>query len=272
MNTAPEDQQPRTCAFCTKTESLTKEHVWPAALHRRLKKAWDSPGQNYFWLSRLQRDLPNEPVIRDVCASCNNTTLSALDAYICELFDRYFVRIPNKGDTVHFRYDYHRLARWLLKISYNSCRANHGFDSFAFEPLRAYILGESLNHADSIRIFLELSHPTRIPKDDLPEGTPAGTVYVPEVNRIGHMAFRCALGEKIVRAIHLRGYTFLIAFFEPNASSKLRGITTQLFLAQNRGAVLLGPDRQNLYVRPSAKAWNSFKTAWCGFATEEQSQ
>ncbi len=53
--------------------------------------------------------------------------LSQLDAYGKSLYDQYFTVPVDFGDTVEFLFDFDRLARWLLKLSFNSGRV-HGTD------------------------------------------------------------------------------------------------------------------------------------------------
>src|SRR4051812_11135562 len=115
------------CAFCEQPGTMTREHLWPAALHARLFAA-NNQSQSAFWLRRLGKAIPAEPQIRDVCARCNNGALSELDTYICELFDRSFIHMPARDELVSFDYDYHRLKRWLLKMSYNSARIHSAPD------------------------------------------------------------------------------------------------------------------------------------------------
>ena len=126
------------CAFCKQSGTMTREHLWPAALHARLLAA-NSQAENAFWLRRLEKPIATEPQIRDVCARCNNGVLSQLDTYICELFDRSFVHMPARNGSVSFDYDYHRLKRWLLKMSYNSARIHSAPDLEALETARKYI-------------------------------------------------------------------------------------------------------------------------------------
>jgi hypothetical protein len=104
---------------------MTREHLWPASLHRRLIEANGQVTKNVFWLARLQREIPNEPQIKDVCAECNNVILSKLDAYICSLFDSTLAHVPRRNDRVCLAYDYHLLKRWLLKMSFNSARIHN---------------------------------------------------------------------------------------------------------------------------------------------------
>ena len=157
---------PRKCAFCGQARRLTREHLWPAALHARLSRL---PGESdrAFWTARLGVDLPNDPVVRDVCKPCNSGPLSELDSYICSLWDKYFRRSLNSGDKVVLKYDYHLLSRWLLKMCFNSARVNSGWDRFAFEPLLPYIIDGRTLSASSLRVFAELQYAARIPQEDL---------------------------------------------------------------------------------------------------------
>jgi len=77
-----------------------------------------------------------EFTVKDVCETCNNGELSKLDRYLCVLYDRYFAKIVEDGTSVEFEYDFGRLTRWLLKISYNSSRTtgNHRRPSRSAHP------------------------------------------------------------------------------------------------------------------------------------------
>jgi hypothetical protein len=67
--------------------------------------------------------IDGEPQVRDVCADCNNGPLSALDNYICELWDGHFHQIVPADAQIAFSVDYERLSRWLLKMSF--CFTSH---------------------------------------------------------------------------------------------------------------------------------------------------
>lgn len=47
------------CEFCQKQAVLTKEHLWPAALHKRLYTI-NQQSRKIFWLSKIQREIPRE--------------------------------------------------------------------------------------------------------------------------------------------------------------------------------------------------------------------
>ncbi len=197
---------PDICAYCKQPAVLTREHLWPASLHERLLKA-NAESLNIFWLARLQREIPSEPQIRDVCAHCNNVVLSDLDKYICTLFDAAFVHIPQRNERVAFEYDYHRLKRWLLKMSFNSARIHRCSDLFALEAVLPYIIGENYLFGESVQLFVQLSYPEEVPEADL--STDASSerpiIVEPTINRAGHVFFRVpGVGQKVLRAVHLQ--------------------------------------------------------------------
>lgn len=137
-----------TCAYCNANCPQTREHVIPR---------WYSqiPGDAETFSARapfthVQGDL----IVKDVCRSCNSGPLSRLDTYGKELYDRYFVFPAYIGETINFQYDADRLLRWLLKISYNSARAQEA-DVRILRQYRKVILGE-LPISDHICCWLHL--------------------------------------------------------------------------------------------------------------------
>jgi hypothetical protein len=145
--------------------------------------------------------------------------LFQLDAYICELFDRYFIYIYQRHATVRFEYDYHRLKRWLLKMSFNSARVDGSMDLFVYADLLRYIRGESLSAGRSVQLYVQLSCPGEIPREHLrdPELIGAPIVWEPKDNRVGLVVFNAeGVGRKVLRAVHLRSFSFFLAFFVPS--------------------------------------------------------
>ncbi len=263
---------PRNCAFCGQATTLTREHVWPAAMHARLSS---EPGQSPrgFYSSRLGIDLPNEPVIKDVCGECNSGPLSALDAYICSMWDRYFCHSLHCGEKVVFEYDYHRLARWLLKLCFNSARGTKAFDLFALEPLVSYIKDDFRQRSSSVRLFVELQFPARIPPEDaksmgLPERP---DLFEPKGNRVGHIVFTSNDGrKKVLRAVHLRSFSFLIAFFMPGHPEDEITDFARTFLRHRPRTRLLVPQLSKVdLICGQQNAWDSFKSARSTIRFEE---
>ena len=254
--------QQKVCAFCSKNGSLTKEHLWPAALHKRLQNARGDT-ENLFYLLKLESEILAEPTIKDVCSNCNNVLLSELDSYICFLFDKYFAKIYERDEEIIFEYDYHKLVRWLLKLCYNSARVNNGRDLFIFDFLKEYILVHSLKNHSCLKVFVGLTYPDVIPEDELPTNYTGvnPVIYRPELNRVGHALFQAPDGRyKLMRAVHLRSFSFTIAYFAPETPETLIKEFMQLYL----------DSRQKLYLLPqtpakftlicgSDSAWESIK-------------
>ncbi len=125
-----------TCAYCGQVASLTREHIWPRCIIERV------PTYVMRYSEKADKVFAADLVIKDVCSSCNNGGLSALDSYACTLYDKYFHNIVQSSDRVLFEYDHELLSRWLLKVSFNSARANSQ-DEFFHYPLRSFIMGYS---------------------------------------------------------------------------------------------------------------------------------
>jgi hypothetical protein len=215
-----------------------------------------------FWLRRANAEIEGEPKLRDVCQACNNGALSQLDAYICELFHRYFIHIYQRHAIVRFEYDYHRLKRWLLKMSFNSARVHGSMDLFVYPNLLTYIRGESLSAGRSVQLYVQLSYPGKIPREHLrdPELVGAPIVWEPQDNRVGLLAFSAeGVGLKILRAVHLRSFSFFLAFFDPRGKSAVVSDFSKTFLGGRRQTVLLFASRDYAdLVCDGMDAWQSF--------------
>jgi hypothetical protein len=221
--------------------------------------------QHCFWSRKLDKTIPAEPTIKDVCEHCNNVVLSDLDAYICTLYDKYFGRVLEKGEKVTFKFHFDSLARWLLKLSYNSARTESSFDALVFEPLTNFILNQQDPPADYFRVFVQLQYPGHVPKSDRDVFNSADfpPVFYPAVFRAGHMVFALTNGSrKILRAIHLCSYTFLLAFFEPEKTGETPGQFTEIFLHLNKRTKLLTRNLNRVkLICGEEDAWESIKAA-----------
>jgi len=97
------------------------------------------------WNEVTQGMVGGERKIKDVCAKCNNSALSELDAYGKQLLVGNGLlgrNYPKRTLTLH--YDYGMLLRWLLKISFNSSRAD-GAHSPLFEPFVPFMMGKAVH-------------------------------------------------------------------------------------------------------------------------------
>lgn len=246
------------CAYCRQQGDLTREHLWPTSLHRRLMTLAEQK-QSAFWLARLQKEIVGEPTIRDVCATCNNGVLSELDGYICTLFDRVLYRVPAFDELVTFEYDYHLLKRWLLKMSYNSARVHDSADLFALGGMLPYILGRDDRLGKYTHLFLQMSYPEQVPEEERTGAFSA--LYEPTNHRCGHLFFRVhGVGQKVLRAVHLRAFSFYLAFFQPGEKVRVMAHFDQVFTQTMQGTIRLSPAQGKTEVRCNGiGAWESVR-------------
>ncbi|MBW4527091.1 MAG: hypothetical protein KME18_18195 [Phormidium tanganyikae FI6-MK23] len=166
----------KACAYCNVEGAMTKEHIWSKALIKR----WESKLKTYN--PKTEKFYTGEPVIKDVCANCNNVRLSQLDQYWSEIYDAQLKNQVQRGDGVVFTYSYDLLLRSLLKISFNSCRAT-GDDRRAIaahQKVRDYILGEG-KKPKGFSIRLQIVTPAKVIN-----GEKIG------IDEFSHGAMRCA--------------------------------------------------------------------------------
>jgi len=140
----------KVCAYCDFSGKLTKEHLFPASVIARYNELWSSTDKlNKFFQSDLK--------IKDVCSACNNGFLSDLDNRFLPLFDQYMLNPINSGESADFEYDYHKLLRFLLKVSYNSSRVSVGGQETRKILARyvPYIMGSESN-AENVLLYLQI--------------------------------------------------------------------------------------------------------------------
>lgn len=146
----------RTCAYCGSGGPLTHEHLFTDGLLKRV-----TPPENALqYLKKPRKFVDGDVTVKDVCSKCNNELLSSLDDYICKLYDECFKDFVHKGESIRFRYDFDKLARWLLKTIYNSGRV-HNYGSHVFPKWIQYIL-YGLEKPEGITILVRIVIPHKV--------------------------------------------------------------------------------------------------------------
>lgn len=133
-------RQIKKCAYCGGVEKLSREHVFPNGIIQRFNEKLVS------YNDKTDVSFKGDLVIKDVCSSCNNGTLSELDAYLCSVYDQCMSLAILPGKDVTLAYEYDQLLRSLLKISFNSARgSSNGSKAVkAYRNLIPYIVGDVL--------------------------------------------------------------------------------------------------------------------------------
>ena len=74
------------CAYCGKETKGTKEHIISSAI-------LDLFPECYLTFDDIRKKTYSaDPVIKDVCAECNNHRISYIDSYAKDFIGRYFVK------------------------------------------------------------------------------------------------------------------------------------------------------------------------------------
>ncbi len=108
------------CAYCDFEGKMSREHIIPKGFieHMNFK-------QPTVWFDKAPTRVINaELTVKDVCPCCNNGELSKLDSYALNLILKYNEQLSIVTKKIYFKYNYNLLIRWLMKICYNSARAN----------------------------------------------------------------------------------------------------------------------------------------------------
>lgn len=185
----------RVCSYCDEPRKLTKEHIWPASIIRRVadRASYNPKAGKLLWA---------EMVISDVCEPCNNGPLSALDAYGAELYDKYFSNYYLGDKPLTFEYDYQRLAKWLLKLSFNAARANQS-DHVRLAQYRNSLLEADCDLPEDFSIAVDLLVPEVI--------SPEKEAVLPASNRICRIAFSEPIDDWCtVRLVAINSFYFWI--------------------------------------------------------------
>ena len=120
---------------------MTREHIIPKSIINLFQSANQTDGMQFIPKSG-GKYIDGESTIKDVCATCNNEILGRLDEYASTKFAPQCIELMEEGQTRRLEYDYALLARWLLKIAFNSSRVSNS-DTELLKPYREFIKGNS---------------------------------------------------------------------------------------------------------------------------------
>jgi hypothetical protein len=191
------------CAFCFQANRLTREHIWPEGILKRL------PFYTAKFNEKADKVIGGDHIIKDVCVTCNNGALSALDAYGCMLFDKYFHAVAEPKTELQFEYDYDKLFRWLAKIAYTTVRSSSANPNLSFlRPLTPYILGQSVRPSE-MELYLDIVTHSTIPTIHGIQQFPATAYRSESVERKPPLP-----DWRVVRLVSINSFYFYILLFE----------------------------------------------------------
>lgn len=225
------------CSYCDHDRAPTREHIIPSWYYRHDS----SPDDLGFMEKAKGKIIKTELVIRDVCGVCNNGSLSELDAYGKELFFSHLNRYVFKDSNESLSYDYEKLVRWLLKISYNSARA-HDSDAIILAQYKKAILGEQALPAGLILRIRTIAPATHGVYSVFPAEKDSAIANYPTWFRVG--VFRVNSFDSMYwafRHITINSYSFLL--YIPDLSSSHASAEADSLMdavaAENDGSIVL---------------------------------
>ena len=127
------------CAYCGNEAGGTKEHIISSAI-------LDLFPECYITFDDARHiSHESDPMIKDVCAVCNNQRISYIDSYAKEFIGKYFTQKYSEDAVVDVEYDYVMIQKMLLKYAYNDMRS-HKWDCSFFDPeIIHYLMDEKDN-------------------------------------------------------------------------------------------------------------------------------
>lgn len=69
-------------------------------------------------------------MIKDVCADCNNNSISYIDSYSKKVVELYFLKKYSKDNMLPFEYDYSLIQKMCSKYAFNDLRSRNKEVSF----------------------------------------------------------------------------------------------------------------------------------------------
>lgn len=126
------------CAYCGVECRPTREHVISSAI-------LDLFPECYLTFDGERKKIhQGDPLVKDVCAKCNNDYLSYIDEYAKNFIGKYFVDKYEEDDELEVEYEYTMIQKMLLKFAFNDLRANCGDISFFDDKIKDFLLNESM--------------------------------------------------------------------------------------------------------------------------------
>lgn len=240
----------RRCAFCGESAPLTREHVWPRCISQKRK------GETRF-LGKNRRFFDGDLTVKDVCARCNNGALSALDNYVCGLYEAQLHLLAKPNQSLVFRYNYGLLLRWLLKISYNSARVNNTDEDVLARYCDFILTGKGL--PEGLVVPVELVRPSKHTRKN-------GAQFIwPDTLRCARVQIGAApLPGYCVRLVSIRSFYFYLVIETKEALTDKERAFSEQMLSAWLPATKLGPEANQLTLRAGGRRTLDAHRDWIG--------
>lgn len=251
------------CAYCKLDRPATREHVIPSFVYKFIKEARDGA---IGWNEAAKKLVEGEAKVKDVCEVCNSEILGKLDDYARDFLVRSGLLVQNfLRSRVTLQYDYVKLLRWLLKVSFNSSRVD-GVYSHLFERHIPFILGASTAPPRSqIALCVALAAPLVLSKAGVDskmfkEAANGEERLNPFLARLGYGTIRGAQGYAL-RINMFGAIVFYLLIFDEDIQPGIAASEIRKFLKQSSSALEVKSHRKQLELRAGDATWIDFYEA-----------
>lgn len=125
------------CAYCGQETKGTKEHIISSGI-------LDLFPECYLTFDNVRKKVyMADPMVKDVCAECNNRRITYIDSYAKRFIGQYFIQKYSEGDKVKIEYEYTMVQKMLLKYAFNDMRSYKLDCSYFDEEILHYLMNES---------------------------------------------------------------------------------------------------------------------------------
>jgi hypothetical protein len=125
------------CAYCGQETKGTKEHIVSSGILDLFPECYLT-----FDSTRGKIHMA-DPMVKDVCAECNNKRITYIDSYAKSLIGQYFTRNYSEEDKIKIEYDYTMVQKMLLKYAFNDMRSHKLDCSYFDDEILHYLMNES---------------------------------------------------------------------------------------------------------------------------------
>lgn len=214
------------CAYCGTEGKMSREHVIPKGFINNMNfKALT------VWLDKAPSKVINgELMVKDVCAECNNGELSQLDAYALKLIISYNDKITFDTKKVFFKYNYDLLTRWLLKVCYNSSRANDSiYDIGLYQKNIGYILeGKEAEAKIAVyALFMETAYDEQM-KEECYHLSKERNYQIDWFRIAPYKLLSMPTYYAAMRCVLINSFAFLTIIYDENSSAKSDEIENEI--------------------------------------------
>lgn len=245
-----------TCAYCGNVGSMTKEHVTPRFVYKHLK----INGKHLGWNRRIETWKSNlENATKDVCSVCNNGVLARLDGYAYECFRENNLFDQRYINGLILKYDYDRLLRWLLKVSFNTSRmsAMGILDHSKYLPYILY--GAPRPDAKYFQLVVELLRPIRL--EEFPDLAEMESFTVKDTAYTNPFQFRLYTMQPTddkawaSRCIQIGGVHFHLLFVDPAIKAGYAAAKKRKYLKMYKNSLMIPPNRTQCEICIGGRTW-----------------